>query len=109
MIAWISPGFSSRLIPLRIALPSTVAWRFWMVSMFDSIVPCRRGRRIHPFKRAGEAVGRSVHLIEGVVDEGGALSRIAVCRVASKNPVRLLCSATAQVGTGCAGVGVYGT
>src|SRR5688572_22103718 len=33
MIAWISPGFSSRLIPLRIGLPSTVAWRFSIRSM----------------------------------------------------------------------------
>src|SRR5688572_2300479 len=47
MIAWISPAFSSRLIPLRIALPSTVAWRF---SIFSIIFL----RQIYGHARRGE-------------------------------------------------------
>src|SRR4051794_3171885 len=33
MIAWISPALTVRPIPLRIALPSTVAWRFSILSI----------------------------------------------------------------------------
>src|SRR5688572_1974890 len=33
MIACTSPAFTARLMPLRIALPSTVAWRLSILSM----------------------------------------------------------------------------
>src|SRR5687768_15382241 len=37
-MAWISPAFRVRLMPLRIALPSTVAWRFSILSIWIPIV-----------------------------------------------------------------------
>src|SRR5438132_705944 len=34
IMAWTSPAFTVRLMPRRISLSATLAWRLWMVSMF---------------------------------------------------------------------------